>query len=164
MSWDDPRGLLVPFGVFLDVIDRVLHGRDLLSVFIGNFNTEGFFESHHELDGVERIGAQIVHKGGRRGHFAFIHTELLDNNLLDAFINAGHSNHSSDFRMSRSPGKVPQAGVMPQYNLAILCVPPCRVNLWREILWRSIILDSPEPHCCYPMCMPPLTSRTWPVM
>src|SRR5690242_15306492 len=48
--------------VFADVVDRVLHGADLLRVFIGNLDVECLFERHHQFDCVERVGAEIVHK------------------------------------------------------------------------------------------------------
>ena len=46
--------------VSLDVVDRLLDRRDLLSFFVRDFALELFFQRHHQLDGVERIGAQIV--------------------------------------------------------------------------------------------------------
>ena len=39
---------------------------------------------------------KVVHERSGGGHFAFIHTELLDDNLLYAFFDAGHSDFSSD--------------------------------------------------------------------
>ena len=44
------------------------------------------FKSHYQLDGIERIGAQVVHKGGGGSDFAFIHTELLDDNLFSRVL------------------------------------------------------------------------------
>src|SRR5581483_11783406 len=59
-------------GVLADVIDGILHGADLFRIFVRNFDVEGFFEGHHQLDGVEGIGAEIVHKRGARCDLAFI--------------------------------------------------------------------------------------------
>src|SRR5579864_1468664 len=98
-----PRGtlrsgeLLFPLGVLVDIRDGVLHRGDLFRILVGYFDPERFFEGHHEFDDVERIGAQIVHKRSRRRHFAFIHTELFDDNLFHAFFDAGHSVSSSAF-------------------------------------------------------------------
>src|SRR5215831_15589475 len=47
----------------LDVIDSLLHGRDFFCFFVGNLALELFFERHHQLDRVQRIGAEIVDKG-----------------------------------------------------------------------------------------------------
>src|SRR5438128_9175682 len=52
-----PMGLFLPFGVGLDVLDCFLHAGDLLGIFVGNLDAELFFERHHELDGVQRVGS-----------------------------------------------------------------------------------------------------------
>src|SRR6185503_13638413 len=52
--------LLFVFSVRLDVLDRLFDARDLLGILVGNFDPELFLERHHELHGVERVGAQIV--------------------------------------------------------------------------------------------------------
>src|ERR1700761_2920845 len=44
--------LLACLRVLLDVIDRVLNGLDLFGVFVGDFEIEGLFELHDELDHV----------------------------------------------------------------------------------------------------------------
>src|SRR5262249_20644937 len=52
--------LFAAFRVFGDVIDGVLDGANLLGVFVGNLEIEGFFEGHHEFNCVEGIGAEII--------------------------------------------------------------------------------------------------------
>src|SRR3546814_4244769 len=47
-------------GVFLDEVDRVLDGDDLLRRVVGNLATEFLFESHHQFHRVQAVGAQIV--------------------------------------------------------------------------------------------------------
>src|ERR1700683_769826 len=54
--------------------------------------------------GVERVGAQVVHKRSGRSNFTFIHTELLDNNRFHAFFDAGHSGSSSGIGNRKRPG------------------------------------------------------------
>src|SRR5271154_6593868 len=54
--------LLTCFGVLADVVDGVRHGANLLRIFVGDFDIEGHFKGHYELDGVERICAQVIHK------------------------------------------------------------------------------------------------------
>src|SRR5579859_4713631 len=90
MRWYYPAALL-PFGVLVDIVDRILYGRHLLGVFIRNFDAEGLLERHHQFHLVQRIGPQVVHEGCRGGHFRFIHAELLDDNLLNALFHAGHA-------------------------------------------------------------------------
>ena len=43
-----------------NVVDGLLNGSDLFSFFIGDFALEFFFEGHHQFDGVEGVGTQIV--------------------------------------------------------------------------------------------------------
>src|SRR5271155_934190 len=59
--------LLRSFRVRGDVIGGVLDGTDLFRVFVGNLDFEGFLESHDQFDGVEGVGAKVVHKGGVGG-------------------------------------------------------------------------------------------------
>src|SRR3989338_3501051 len=75
--------LLFCLGVRVDVFDRLFHARDLLGVLIGNLDAELLLERHHQLDGVERVGAQIVDKRGVRCDFLFVHPELLHDDALD---------------------------------------------------------------------------------
>src|SRR4051794_30954555 len=84
------EGLLFCFGVRLDVVDRFLDARDLLGLLVGNFDAEFLLEGHDELDGVERVGAQIVHERSVRRHFFLIDAELLHDDALD-FVRYGHS-------------------------------------------------------------------------
>src|SRR5713226_4397518 len=90
MRWYYPAALL-PFGVFIDIVDRVLDGRHLLGVLVRHFNAERLLERHHQFHLVQRIRPKVVHKRRRGRHFRFIHAELLDDNLLYAFFHAGHS-------------------------------------------------------------------------
>ena len=48
--------------MFLDVIDDVFYGRDLLDVFIGDLDAELLFHRHREFDDLERIGALDAYK------------------------------------------------------------------------------------------------------
>jgi hypothetical protein len=82
--------LLRSFRVRSDVIGGVFDGADLFRVFVGDFDFEGFFEGHDQLDGVEGVGAEVVHKGGVGCDLGFVHAQLLDNDLLYTFINGCH--------------------------------------------------------------------------
>src|SRR5258708_35904892 len=46
MRWYYPAALL-PFGVFIDIVDRVLHGRHLLGVLVTHFNATLVLQRHH---------------------------------------------------------------------------------------------------------------------
>src|ERR1019366_6164117 len=47
------RVKLFPFRVRVDVIDRVLHGADLLRCLVRNLDLEGLLERHHQLHRVQ---------------------------------------------------------------------------------------------------------------
>src|SRR3954468_17005924 len=85
-----PGSLLLRLGVGFDVLDRFFHARDLLGVLVGNFNPEFLFESHHELDRVERVGPEVVDERCVRRHLFFVHPKLLDDDALD-FVGYRHS-------------------------------------------------------------------------
>ena len=75
----------------LDVYKRqLLHRSDLLGVFVRNLALELFFQRHHQLDGVERVGAEVVDERRVVGDFLFLDAELFDHDLLDALFDAAH--------------------------------------------------------------------------
>ena len=87
---DSSRQTYFRLSRLVDIVNGVLHGADLLRVFVRDLDFEGFFERHHQFDGVQRVGAQVVHERGVGGHFAFVHSQLLDNDLLNLFVNGCH--------------------------------------------------------------------------
>src|SRR5690606_35677830 len=60
-----------------DVIDRLLHGCDLLGILIRDLRLELLFECHHQLDRVERVGAEVVDEGSVVRDFLLFHPQLL---------------------------------------------------------------------------------------
>src|SRR5574343_461034 len=86
-----PSGL----DVVLRVIDRELHGGDLLGLFVRDLHAELVFERHHQLDGVQGIRAQIGDESLLVGDFGFGHAELLGNDLLDACCDVAHDSSGS---------------------------------------------------------------------
>src|ERR1043165_5339179 len=58
--------LLFGLGVRFDVLDRFLDAGNLLGILVGNLDAELLFEGHHQLHGIERVGAQIVDERGVR--------------------------------------------------------------------------------------------------
>src|SRR3954466_6671828 len=89
-----PPALLLTLGVRLDVLDGFLDARDLLRVLVGNLDPELLLEGHDELDGVERVGTQIVDERGVRRHFLFVDSELLYDDALH-LVCYGHSSSYS---------------------------------------------------------------------
>jgi hypothetical protein len=74
--------------VLLDVGDRLTHARDLLGVVVRNLDPELLLERHHELDDVERVGAEVVHERRIRRDFFLVDTELLHDDALDLLCNS----------------------------------------------------------------------------
>src|SRR6266478_6509773 len=61
MRWYCPA-VLLPFGVLVDILDRVLDGRHLLGVLVRHFNAEGLLERHHQFHLVQRVCPQVIHE------------------------------------------------------------------------------------------------------
>src|SRR5713101_2586192 len=76
VRWDRALPLPVPSAaaslVPFDEAHGVLDGDDLLGGVVGNLAPELFLESHHELDGVEAIGPEIVDEAGVFGHLGLV--------------------------------------------------------------------------------------------
>src|ERR1700737_2773350 len=71
------------FADLLDIPNGVADGLDLLGFLVRDVEIEFRFQRHDELDLIKRIGSQIVRQRSVGRHFAFVHTELLDDDLLD---------------------------------------------------------------------------------
>src|SRR6185503_20111400 len=76
--------------VLVDIVDRVLDGRDLLGSIVGNFDVEFFLERHDELDDVEAVGAQIIDETRFLCHLVGFDPEMLDDDLLHPFSSIAH--------------------------------------------------------------------------
>src|SRR5688572_11656586 len=70
-----PRGRS-GLSVGLDVVDCLLHRRYFLGLLVGDLGLELLFERHDELNGVERIGAEVVHERRIVLHVGFVHAQL----------------------------------------------------------------------------------------
>src|SRR6185437_11910109 len=68
----------------------IAEGLDGLGGIVGDLDREFLFEGHHELDLVERIGAQVVDEAGLFGDLLRIDIEVLDDDLPDAISDIGH--------------------------------------------------------------------------
>src|SRR5688500_12492755 len=77
-------------GAILDVVDGLLDGGDLLGLSVRDLGVELLFERHHELDGVERVGAQVVDEGRFVLDLGLVHAELLGNDFSDPLLGVFH--------------------------------------------------------------------------
>lgn len=72
------------------MIDGVFDGENFLGHIVGNFDAEFFLESHHQLNGIQAVGAKIVNKTGRIRDFVFFHTKVFDYDLFYAIGDITH--------------------------------------------------------------------------
>src|SRR5580704_16199115 len=76
--------------VGLDETHSILDGNDLFRGVVGNLAAEFLLERHHQLDGVETVGPQIVDETGVFGHLGFLDAEMLDDDLLHSVGDVTH--------------------------------------------------------------------------
>src|SRR5215218_5299694 len=82
----------------LDVIDRILHGDDVLRFLVRDLDrvvgrAELLFHRHDQLDQVEGVRVEVVYER-RRGHdLLLLDAELLDDDLAYAFEDGWHRDH-----------------------------------------------------------------------
>src|SRR5947207_11104836 len=82
-------------GVALDVAHRVADRVNLLGVLVADLDLERLLERHHQLDGVERVGPQVVDERRLHRHFLGVHTELFDDDRFDLVFDALRHRSSS---------------------------------------------------------------------
>src|SRR5580692_5438633 len=74
----------------VDVVDGLLNRRDLLGVLVWNFDFELLFESHDQLDRVQRVRAQIVDERGVIRDLFSLDAQLLRDDGLYLLLNGAH--------------------------------------------------------------------------
>src|SRR5690349_4638909 len=85
------RRVVRELGVSLvDVFDGVADGPDALRILVGDLGPELLFEAHDQLDQVERVRVQVVDEGRLGLDLFLVDAELLDDDLLEAVVGAGH--------------------------------------------------------------------------
>src|SRR4028119_1363113 len=72
--------------MFLDILDGLADGLDLLGLLVGDRDVELLFELHDQFDGVERVGPQVVDEGRLLGDLVLGHAHLLAHDLDDAIF------------------------------------------------------------------------------
>src|SRR5476651_739071 len=75
--------------VLVDEVDSVLHGLDVLGLFVGDFHLELLFHGHHQLDDVERVSAEVLDERALGLDLVFPDSELLRDDALDLRLD-GH--------------------------------------------------------------------------
>lgn len=77
----------------LDMLDRLADGLDLFGLVVGNLDVELFFEFHHELHDVERVGPDIFDEAGLFGHLVLVDRQVFADDVDDFLANllVGHA-------------------------------------------------------------------------
>ena len=84
------RGLKSAGRLFVDELDRIADRLDVLGGVIRDLDVEFFFEGHHQLDVVERVGAQVVDEAGLFRDLVRIGVQVVDDDLANALEGVGH--------------------------------------------------------------------------
>lgn len=74
----------------LDELDGIADSQDRVSGIVRNFDAEFFFESHNQLNRIERVGAQIVDEACAFNNLVGVHAKMINNNFLYAFCDIAH--------------------------------------------------------------------------
>src|SRR5215471_8971836 len=74
----------------LDEVHGVLDGDNLLGGIVGNLAAEFLFERHHQLDGVEAVGSEIVDEAGILGHLGLVDAKMLHDDLFHSLGDIAH--------------------------------------------------------------------------
>src|ERR1044072_2647425 len=77
-------------GVALDEADSVADGLDLLGGIVGNLDAEFLFERHHQFDGIQAVGTQVVDELGIFLDLRRFDAQMLHDDLLNALGNIAH--------------------------------------------------------------------------
>src|SRR6476469_3690055 len=78
------------FRVLFKKFCGVTDGQNRLRGGVWNFATEFFFKRHHELDGIESVGAEVINEARIVDHFFGFNTKVLDHDLLNSLANLTH--------------------------------------------------------------------------
>src|ERR1700731_3602165 len=89
--------LRVPLKEFCGVAD----GQNRFRRVIRNFTTKFFFKSHHELDRIEAVGAEVINEARVVDHFFGFNTKVFDHDLLNPLANLTHRSTSCLFHWTR---------------------------------------------------------------
>src|SRR5258708_2961448 len=118
-------GLLL---VLVDEVDRVLHGLDVLGLFVRDLDLELLLHRHHQLDDIERVGAQVLDEGGLHLDLVLADPKLLSDDALDLRLDG----HGRSFRMF-----FPKTGLARPCNMVFRDHKSARV---RKSYWQTALM------------------------
>ena len=74
-----------------------------LGLFIGDLDPELVFECHHQLDGVERVGAEVGDEGLVVHDIGFRNAKLFGNDFFDACFDIAHDSTPPGVCLRKQP-------------------------------------------------------------
>ena len=75
----------------IDVVDGLLHRRDLLGLFVGDLGLEFLFERHDQLDRIQRVSAEVVDERGFVLDLGLVYAQLFGDDFLDSLLHVFHA-------------------------------------------------------------------------
>jgi hypothetical protein len=77
-------------GVLGDELHRIAVGLDGFRGIVRDLDAEFLLERHHQLDGIEAVGAEIVDERGALGDLVLLDAQVLHHDLFDALCDIAH--------------------------------------------------------------------------
>src|SRR5690606_33402887 len=74
----------------VEVLQGVPDRAELLRLLVRDVDVELLLERHDELDGVERVRAEILHEGRLGGELLALDAQFLDDDVLDLLLDVAH--------------------------------------------------------------------------
>src|ERR1700730_4700934 len=88
--------------VLFEKFRGVADGQNRLRSIVGAFAAELFFKRHHQLDGIQAVGAEVVNEARVVDHFFGLNTKVFDHDLLNSLANLTHRSTSCLFPLDPS--------------------------------------------------------------
>ena len=98
-SYEDQTRTGVLIGSGIGGIEGIADGKNRFGGIVRNFAAELLLESHHELDGVETVGAKIVDETRLLGHLVGLYPQVLHDDLFHPLANITHRSNLVLFRL-----------------------------------------------------------------
>src|SRR5215211_2104669 len=76
--------------LLVEIIHGIADGPKLLGVLVRDIDVEFLLERHDQLDGVEAVGAEVLHETRLAGELLALDAELLDDDILDLLFDVAH--------------------------------------------------------------------------
>src|SRR5258708_4707608 len=89
------------FRVLFEKFGGVANRQNRFRRVVRDFAAEFFFKRHHQLDGIETVGAEVVNEARVVDHFFGFDTKVFDHDLFNPLANLTHRSTSCLFHWTR---------------------------------------------------------------